>query len=195
MPGEESHFLMEPAMRTKWRDLDKIEGRNPKHAAVMAVFYPKEELTHLLLILRKSYQGVHSNQIGFPGGKVEKTDADLMETALRETQEEVGIKSDSIEVLKKLTRLYIPPSNFWVQPFVGLLPNPDSFSKQETEVEALVEVSLTDILDESKLIQQKLSTSYAQDIEVPAFKLNGHLVWGATAMMLNEIKTLLKRLL
>ncbi|NKI31886.1 NUDIX hydrolase [Croceivirga thetidis] len=195
LPGEEAHFLMEPAMRREWRNLEKIEKRNPKHSAVMALFYPKNEIAHILLILRKSYKGVHSNQIGFPGGKVEAADKNLLDTALRETSEEVGVKGSDIEVLKELTRLYIPPSNFWVQPFLGMFPNPYPFEVQVSEVENLVEVSVQDFLDDSKLIKQNLNTSYAQNIEVPAFMLNGHTVWGATGMMLNEIKSLLRQLL
>lgn len=195
MPGEEAHFLMEPAMRKKWRDLKKIEAQKPKQAAVMAVFYAKDKVPHILMILRKSYPGVHSNQIGFPGGKVEKSDSNLLETALRETEEEVGIPTNAVSVLKEMTRLYIPPSNFWVQPYVGILNSAQEFKIQQSEVEALVEVKVEDLLDDSKLIRQGLSTSYAKNVEVPAFKLNGHVVWGATGMMLNEIKTLLNQLL
>lgn len=195
MPGEEAHFLMEPAMRKKWRDLKKIEAQKPKQAAVMAVFYAKDKVPHILMILRKSYPGVHSNQIGFPGGKVEKSDSNLLETALRETEEEVGIPTNAVSVLKEMTRLYIPPSNFWVQPYVGILNSAQEFKIQQSEVEALVEVKVEDLLDDSKLIRQELSTSYAKNVEVPAFKLNGHVVWGATGMMLNEIKTLLNQLL
>lgn len=194
LPGEEAHFIMEPAMRKKWRDLDKIKAQNPKQAGVMALFYPKQEVTHVLMILRKRYEGVHSNQIGFPGGKEEKDDKNLLITSLRETEEEVGVKQNEVQVVKELTKLYIPPSNFWVQPYMGLYESPKPFIKQESEVEDLVEIPLHQILDDAFLIEQKLSTSYAKNVNVPAFSFNGHIVWGATAMMLNEIRTLLKRL-
>lgn len=162
----------------------------------MALFYPRNEnSTHLLLILRKTYEGVHSNQIGFPGGKFEVGDVDLQFTALRETYEEVGVPMDSIEVLKSLTQVYIPPSNFEVQPFIGLYSKPVPFVLQEDEVESLVEVSLSDFMNDVNLFQQTLSTSYAQNVTVPAFKLNGYKVWGATAMMLSEAKELLKQVL
>jgi 8-oxo-dGTP pyrophosphatase MutT (NUDIX family) len=151
--------------------------------------------TQLLLILRKTYKGVHSNQIGFPGGKVEEDDMDLEATALRETHEEVGVLPKKIEVLKELTELYIPPSNFIVQPYIGLYREPEPFKIQESEVEALVEVLFTDFMNDKNLIYQKLTTSYAQNIDVPAFKLNGYTVWGATAMMLSEIKELLRQVL
>ena len=114
---------------------------------------------------------------------------------MRETFEEVGVHQNDIEVVKALTEVYIPPSNFLVQPYIGLYQNPSPFVIQEEEVEALVEVKLSDFLDESNKIEQQLSTSYAKDILVPAFKLNGYTVWGATAMMLNEIKDLLDKVL
>lgn len=169
---------------------------NPKRAGVMALFYPDvERQTRLLLILRKVYQGVHSNQIGFPGGKVERIDKDLKDTALRETHEEVGVPPSDVEVIKELSEVYIPPSNFLVRPFMGIYHNPQPFIKEEAEVERLVEVYLRDFLDDANHIQEILSTSYAKNINVPAFKLNGYTVWGATAMMLSEIKELLRQVL
>ena len=179
-------------------ELKKIarSTNNPRNAAVLSLFYPNNvENTNLLLILRKTYKGVHSNQIGFPGGKEEKYDKDLMHTALRETHEEVGVLPDQIEVIKTLTQIYIPPSNFNVQPYIGLYKNPSPFIIQEDEVEAIVEVSLSDFMDDKLIYNEKLTTSYASNIDVPAFKLNGYTVWGATAMMLNEVKELLKQVL
>ncbi len=195
MPGEASHYKMEPEIRRNWRERVAKKELQPKRAAVMALFYPVENTTKLLLILRKTYKGVHSNQIGFPGGKVEQEDIDLLHTALRETEEEVGVPMDAPTVLKKLSEVYIPPSNFLVQPYLGLYQNPEPFIVQETEVEALVEVSLSDFLDGNNEIEQEMRTSYADTITVPAFKLNGYTVWGATAMMLNEIKDLLVKVL
>lgn len=169
---------------------------NAKRAGVMALFYPStENITHLLLILRKTYKGVHSNQIALPGGKFETNDIDIQATALRETNEEVGVPIDSVLVVKPLTTVYIPLSNFEVFPFIGLYSQPIPFIIQEEEVESLVEVSLADFMNDANLFEQKLSTSYAQNINVPAFKLNGYTVWGATAMMLSEIKELLKQVL
>ena len=161
----------------------------------MALFYPKDKNTHILMILRKSYEGVHSNQVAFPGGKVEKDDNDLEHTALRETEEEVGVPISGVEVIKPLSKVYIPPSNYWVQPFIGIYDNPSPFIKQDSEVEDVLEVPFENVFQDDFLIRQKLSTSYAKNIEVPAFKLNGHVVWGATAMMLNEIKVLIKQVL
>lgn len=196
MPGEQSHFKMEPEIRKQWRESKNVAKRKPKQAAVVALFYPNQhQETQLLLILRNTYKGVHSNQIGFPGGKVEPEDNNLEITALRETHEEVGVLPKDIEILKKLSKLYIPPSNFMVQPFIGLYAKPKPFKIQESEVEALVEVSFSDFMNDKNLIYQNLTTSYAKNIDVPAFKLNGYTVWGATAMMLSEIKDLLRQVL
>lgn len=187
---------MVPEFRIKeLRELKNVTT-TPRKAAVMALFYPNgKRETHVLFILRKTYKGVHSNQVAFPGGKAEKEDGNLMITALRETHEEVGVHPDDVDVVKELTEIFIPPSNFEVQPFLGLYKNPKPFVIQESEVEALLEVSLTQFLLEDSVTTKKVTTSYATNIEVPAFKLNGYIVWGATAMMLSEIKVLLKQVL
>lgn len=196
MFGEKAHMEMSPNFRTKeLRELDVVK-KNPRKAAVLALFYPnKSDETYIVLILRNTYKGIHSAQMGFPGGKVELTDKDLEETAIRETYEEVGVRPENINILKKLTKIYIPPSNFWVYPFIGTANHTPNFVRQETEVEKIVEVSLEDFLNESNLVEKRLSTSYAKEVDVPAFLLNGHVVWGATAMMLNEVKMVLKSLL
>ncbi len=165
----------------------------------MALFYPDAtNITRVLLILRQPHpKDVHSNQIGFPGGKAEKQDVDLMATALRETWEEVGVLPEKIEVFKGCSEIYIPPSNFEVQPFMGLYRNRklESFVPQKSEVAALIEVRLSALLDDANLFSETLTTSYAQNVSVPAFKLNGYTVWGATGMMLNEMRTLLQEVL
>lgn len=196
LPGEEAQYKLAPILRIKELGNIEIPTRKPNKAGVMAVFYPdRSEKTNFVLILRKTYQGVHSNQIGFPGGRLEIFDKSLKHTALRETEEEVGIPKAEVEVLKKLTKLYIPPSNFWVHPYIGLVEKTPIFVPQETEVEKILEVNIDEFLDDRNLIKQKLSTSYANNIEVPAFSLNGQVVWGATAMMLSELKELLKEVL
>lgn len=187
---------MAPEFRLEELRMARIKKKNTKKAAVLALFYPNEQdLTHLLLILRKTYKGVHSNQIGFPGGKVDEVDKDLKSTALRETHEEVGVSPDKVNIIKSLSEVYIPPSNFEVQPFIGLSDTLLSFVAQESEVEKIVEVKVSDFLDDTNLFSQRLSTSYAKNVDVPAFRFNGHVVWGATAMMLSEIKELLNQVL
>ncbi|MUH37021.1 CoA pyrophosphatase [Zobellia amurskyensis] len=197
LPGEASHLKMAPQFRLEELQNARKKPQITKKAAVMALFYPDEaNLTRLLLILRKSHpKDVHSNQIGFPGGQVEAQDIDMMETALRETYEEVGVDPRNIEVVKSLTEIYIPPSNFDVHPFIGLYNRTEPFLLQETEVEELVEVSLPDFMDDANIFTEELTTSYATNVPVPAFKLNGYTVWGATGMMLSEIKSLLQQVL
>ncbi|WP_443633620.1 CoA pyrophosphatase [Candidatus Marifrigoribacter sp. Uisw_064] len=196
LPGEALHLKMAPIERLL--ELKKLahKAKSAKKAGVMALFYPSNSgETHLALILRKTYKGVHSAQIGFPGGKYETEDSSLLETALRETEEEVGVLRDSISVLKHLTEVYIPPSNYFVYPYLGISKSTPQFILQEEEVEALVEVPLAHFMDDTVKVTKTLTTSYATNIEVPAFLLNGHVVWGATAMMLNEVREMLKELL
>lgn len=196
LPGEAAHEKLAPRFRVQELQKMEIEQRNPRHAAVLAVFYPgRNNQTYFILILRKTYPGVHSNQIGFPGGRVEKADRNLEQTAIRETEEEVGIPAGEIEILAKITPLYIPPSNFWVQPFLGCTRATPELIPQEEEVEAILEVNLDDLLHDSCLTTRSLSTSYAKEVEVPAFLLEGQVVWGATAMMLSEMKEILRRAL
>lgn len=196
LPGEASHFKMMAEFRLDELKALENKKKNPKKAAVLALFYPdKNQEARLLLILRKTYQGVHSNQIGFPGGKVEDADVDLKATALREAYEEVGVDIAKIKILKELTKVYIPPSNFEVTPFIGVCEETIEFVLQESEVEALVEVPLDTLVDDSKVFEQKLSTSYAKNILVPAYNFEGHTVWGATAMMISELKALLKQII
>ena len=196
LPGEAIQFKMAPVERLKELKEQARLKQNARKAGVMALFYPsKANETHLILILRKTYKGVHSAQVGFPGGKVEKEDDSLEEAALRETEEEVGVPRKVITVLKQLTEIYIPPSNFFVQPFLGLTGNTPTFIPQDEEVEALIEVPLSLFMDDSTLITKKITTSYATNIDVPAFLLNDHVVWGATAMMLSEVRELLKQAL
>ncbi|OUS02524.1 coenzyme A pyrophosphatase [Flavobacteriales bacterium 33_180_T64] len=193
LPGEDSQFKMSPPFRMDLIEANREKMKSAKRAGVMALFYPdlKSE-THLVLILRKAYKGVHSAQVGFPGGKYEANDPHLEYTALRETEEEIGVPIQSVEVLKQMTQLYIPPSNFTVAPFLGITHKTPCFIKQEDEVEDLIEVKLTDFMDDTNTADVSVMTSYDLELEVPAFELNGHVVWGATAMMLSELKDLLK---
>ncbi len=196
LPAETSHFKMVPPFRQELLKKQQEAIKNAKHAGVLALFYPdKNEQTNFVLILRNTYKGVHSAQVAFPGGKLEAQDTSLEETALRETFEEVGVPTDRVKVLKKISQVYIPPSNFYVQPFIGITEKTPKFIKQDDEVEALIEVPLQHFLDDTALITKTVKTSYSVEVEVPAFRLNNYVVWGATAMMLSEIKDLLKPLL
>ena len=195
LPASEAHFKMAPLERIESMKNLKIETKNPKTAAVMMLFYPKNGETHLVLIVRNSYQGVHSAQIAFPGGKYEPRDQIFENTALRETHEEIGIPPDSIEILKAFTRLYIPPSNFMVYPFFGICRDEIVFVPDTSEVADIIELPLSVFIGDDILVSVNLTTSYAENIMVPAFKIEEHIVWGATAMMLSELKETLKLVL
>lgn len=191
--GLEAQFNLAPKLRLPYSE-EKINALNPKKAAVVALFYPNNNgEVCFLLTLRADYDGTHASQISFPGGKFENNDKTLKNTALRETFEEVGITIGTISIFKQMTDVFIPPSNFLVTPFLGYLKHVPIFTKNH-EVEELISVSLKDLLDNSSVSTTTLSTSYAKNIEVPCFELNNYVVWGATAMMLNEIKELLKNI-
>ncbi len=192
--GSISHLKMAPLERDLMLKNIDFNSIQPKIAAVMMLFYPKNKLTHLVLIVRNSF-GVHSSQIAFPGGKYETEDIDFEATALRETYEEIGIHPEKINVIQAFTKVYIPPSNFEVHPFLGISKTELIFELQEEEVAGIVEMPLSILLDDSNLVTKKIDTSYAKFIDVPAFQVNEHLVWGATAMMLSELKDALKLVL
>ena len=122
LPAQVSQLKMLPPFRLELIEMSKDKMKRANRAGVMALFYPdKRQQTKLVLILRNTYNGVHSGQIGFPGGKFQPNDVSLEKTAIRETSEEIGIPEQSIEIIKQLTEVYIPPSNFYVQPFLGII--------------------------------------------------------------------------
>ncbi len=194
--GELSHAKMSPPYRLELAKKMQAKAKSAKKAGVLALFYPNADFnTNFVLILRKTYKGVHSAQVGFPGGKYEEGDNDLMTTAMRETEEEVGVPTSNLNIIKPMSPLYIPPSNFIVHPFLAVSEYKPLFRKQEDEVEDIIEVSLLDFLNDRNVLMTRVPTSYNVEVEVPAFKLNDHIVWGATAMMLSELKDLLKQVL
>ncbi|RKE92235.1 NUDIX hydrolase [Ichthyenterobacterium magnum] len=196
LPGEASQIKMSPPYRLELMERNREAMKTARMAGVMALFYPSvTNETYLILILRKTYKGVHSAQVGFPGGKLETDDSSLEFAALRETYEEVGVPIKMMKVLKAMTPMYIPPSNFTVNPFLGVTHTTPNFVKQDEEVEDLIEVSLSHFLEENNVVSTSVATSYKVKVDVPAFKLNNHIVWGATAMMLSELKDLLKTVL
>lgn len=195
LPSISSHIKMAPLERVKMMEENSYDLSSVRKAAVMMLFYPKNEVTHLVLIVRNSYPGVHSSQIAFPGGKVEEIDFDLKQTALRETHEEIGIHPNDIHIIRDFSSIYIPPSNFLVYPFLGVSQTELIFNLQEEEVAGIIELPLSTLLDDSIISNKNLETSYSKLIEVPVFQIEEHSVWGATAMMLSELKDVLKMVL
>ena len=191
--GLDAQFELAPKFRKKYTQ-EFLAAQNAKKAAVLVLFYPNAQgKTYFLLTLRANYNGTHASQISFPGGKFDSADDSLKTTALREAQEEVGIQPDDVHIFKQITNVFIPPSNFLVTPFLGLLNYTPILTKNE-EVEENIEVLLEDLLSENAFSTTVVTTSYAKSIPVPCFNLSNFIVWGATAMMLNEIKVLLKEI-
>lgn len=189
--GLEAQFRLAPKMRLQY-DAASIQANNPRKAAVLALFYPNTEgETCFLLTQRARYNGTHSAQISFPGGKIDKTDKNLKKAALRETFEEVGVLESSINVIRELTDVYIPPSNFLVTPFISFVDKRPVFDLN-FEVDKVIEVLVSDLLNDSNITSINMGTSYMDNVNIPCFKLNDYIVWGATAMILSEIKELLK---
>jgi 8-oxo-dGTP pyrophosphatase MutT (NUDIX family) len=195
LPAEKAHIIMAPVDRIENLKNSIDSNLQPKVAAVMMLFYPKNELTHLVLIVRNTYKGVHSAQVAFPGGKYELEDQDYTATALRETHEEIGVSPDKLTVIKLFTPMYIPPSNFMVHPFLGISKEELVFIPDPSEVADIIELPLEVFLDEKIVVETALSTSYSENMIVPAFQIDGKIVWGATAMMLSELKEVLKLVL
>ena len=188
--GLDAQFKLAPELRLRY-DENKINAKNPKKAAVLALFYPDHNNeTRFLLTKRASYKGTHSAQISFPGGKTELNDINLEHTAKREAFEEVGIQPLAIKMIRELTDVYIPPSNFLATPFIGYTLTRPHFTPNH-EVDATIEVLLKDLLNDASITSVEMTTSYMNNAIVPCFKLNDYIVWGATAMLLSEIKDLL----
>ena len=193
-----SQIKLAPSFRKEFIKLNSNKLLNSKKAAVTAALYADENnLVRLILILRNTYNGVHSNQIGFPGGRVEEDDKTLFDTAIRETYEEIGVAVEKNELIKELKEIYIPPSNFNVYPFLVLLNHPPSFVKDDKEVKEIITIDLDSLLN-CKITQTlipvptKLNELNTQnDLLVPTFKLAGYNVWGATAMILAEAREMI----
>ena len=190
LDGRVAHSLLAPPNRMEQLRSIQITKMKPKKASVMLLFYPNAvgEVS-FVLTRRKKYNGAHSEQISFPGGKPESSDDDLWETALRETHEEIGIASAQVKYLRSLTQLYVPPSNFLIVPYLGYLENPCFFSPDPYEVDDVLEISLESLIN-NKPIVIKLPSSSLTSIEVPAYVFDQNVVWGATAMILSEFKML-----
>jgi len=193
--AEAAHRKMSPPERMAVIESIDMETINPRKSAVMMLFYPKDSETHLVLIVRNSYPGVHSSQIAFPGGKVEEDDLSIEHAALRETHEEIGVSPDKISVVRAFSQVYIPPSNYMVYPFLGYSHEELVFNPDPSEVAGIIEFSLREFLDERNIVTREMATSYSEAIMVPTFKINEHYVWGATAMMLSELKEILIKVL
>jgi 8-oxo-dGTP pyrophosphatase MutT (NUDIX family) len=191
LPGYDAHERMMPVTRkTIYRDV--MIPDDAKKSAVLILLYPTADGLHFPLIERTEYPGVHSKQIGLPGGSWEEEDADYIATALRETEEEIGVNRHQIEVIGQLSALYIPPSNFWVQPVLGFVASAPSFIPDPSEVASIIETPLAVLADPATASESKIQHSSGAYLTVPSYIIQGHVVWGATAMMLSELSRLME---
>jgi len=186
LPGPKAQITMAPQPRP----LRPPPGAEPRQAGVLLVLYPIHDTLHLVLTVRTSTLNYHSGQISLPGGGREEEDSSLLETALREAQEEIGIATEGLEMLGPLTPLYIPPSNNVVHPFVAHAPQRPTFDPDPIEVAELLEVPLPLLLDPATRREEDWIWRGAP-LHVPFYATGGHKIWGATAIVLAEFLALL----
>ncbi|MEN8226221.1 MAG: CoA pyrophosphatase [Bacteroidota bacterium] len=191
LPGIPSHMKMVPAIRRKEME-SQCGGENARKAAVLICFYPDGDDIHFALIRRNEYDGVHSGQISFPGGRFENSDRNMVHTALREAEEETNILEGDVEVLGEITPIYIPPSNYIVSPFVGWTPQKPEFIPEPAEVSEILSISIKELLNPANRQMKNIQHSDHNIIEVPCFYIQDHIIWGATAMMLSEMSDIWK---
>lgn len=184
-------------MASRVRELPSVIPDTAKQSAVLALLFPKNDVLNLLLIKRVTDGKPHSGQISFPGGRKDPTDKDLSYTALRETEEEVGIAPHKIELLGGLTSLYIPVSYSNVFPFLGYTTEPQQYILSPNEVQYTLEVPLHDFFAPERKIVTHITPDAFPDItlKAPAYLWNdNHIVWGATAMMIAELEAVMREL-
>lgn len=178
-------------------DIDEVLLRTPppKESAVLVLLYEEENELRTLLMLRPTYDGVHSGQVAFPGGHRETADRDIRETALREFNEEIGTRSDGFVVLGELTRVFIPPSNTLVTPVLAYAETLGTPSPDPDEVAALIPTTIHELMRADLLKRRTIFVNALErEAEVPYWDVGGQMVWGATALMIAELRELLFRL-
>jgi 8-oxo-dGTP pyrophosphatase MutT (NUDIX family) len=190
LPGTEVQWQMASSDRLI-RNFPRVPGKDAKEASVLILLYPREGSVYTVFMQRPEYNGVHSGQISFPGGKREESDKDPVDTALREAREETGVDPGKITVIGILTPLFIPVSNILVTPVVAWSEEKPKFSHQPEEVVFLFDADLRSFLDPSMIKYKPLNIG-GETIEVRYFDYKGHVIWGATSMILNELLVIIK---
>lgn len=191
LPSKEALEMMFPRIKSMPEKLPS----DAKMSAVMILLFHKNEEWHFLTIRRTEDGHAHSGQISFPGGRQEPSDKDLLETALRETFEEIGIEQNRIKPIGALSPVYIPVSNYQVFPYLGFVEELNEFTLSIDEVKEVIEIPLSIILAPQSKVLAEISTSLEPNfkIKVNAYKLPDEtIIWGATAIIIAELELILK---
>jgi 8-oxo-dGTP pyrophosphatase MutT (NUDIX family) len=188
LPGASAQWKFAPTpSRKSWRPDD--QPPTARQAAALILIYPGERGPSFLLTERRHDLPHHPGQISFPGGALDPGEAPDA-GALREAHEEIGVRVRDVRLVGALSSLWVVVSNFLVRPFVGVADHRPDFRAEPREVAALVEVPLTDLRDPSRIgTEEKIREGVV--VRYPYFDLEGHHVWGATAMILSEFRELL----
>ncbi len=193
LPGNSAQQMLMPyPVGVKKKSMKRFEESNldgAKKSGVMILFYEKEGEIYFPLIKRPEYDGAHSGQVSFPGGKHELSDSDIVHTAVRETNEEIGVPTHHIEILGRITDLFIDVSNFLVSPVLAFSEHPMRFVPDAIEVDRVIEVPVRAII-EGPIDAVELDVRGFK-LQAPHFDIENEVVWGATAMMLGELRQLL----
>lgn len=190
LPGKVAQNKMAPVFKTKPEFLFNIN--TAKKSAVLIIIFPQNSDFKIIFIKRKNDGSTHSGQVAFPGGKFEKEDISLINTSIRETFEEIGVRISNENIIGSLTPIYIPVSNFEVAPFVGFLHKEPEYKLSTNEVEKIITVKISDLLDVNKK-GEKLLERGNYLVNAPFFKTEDDIIWGATAMMLSELNEVILR--
>lgn len=193
LAGENAHRIYSPPYRPLF-SYEEILKKNPKFAAVNVIFYQKNNEWYFPLMVRTTNErDRHSGQISLPGGKKEDFDENFEQTAQRETFEEMGIEVHYNRIIRELSPIFIPPSNFYVRAFISYTKKNPEFILQKSEAVELIEFPLTALLKLSEQPEMMVLPS-SNGVEVPVINFNGYIIWGATSMILSELSYLLKKL-
>lgn len=193
LPGQDAQYIMAPAnISNKKINLSALSPAvlQGKKSAVCLLFYEHNKEVCFVLIKRPDTHQYHASQIALPGGSCDG-DETYEQTAIRELLEETGITILAKHILGRLTPLYIPISNFYIQPIVAYIDNRPLFKPHTREVEELIEYKLKAILDEGIVSETTVKITNGMQVKAPYFNVQGNVLWGATAMLLSEVKQLL----
>jgi 8-oxo-dGTP pyrophosphatase MutT (NUDIX family) len=185
LPGQLAQKTMSP-LPIDPRRFNFNFSESPRRGAVLILIYPDADQAFFPLIKRPIYSGVHSGQIAFPGGKMEPEDKDISHTAVREAWEEVGVLPEDVKLIGQISDLFVPASNFLVSPVIGYCERKPEFIPEIKEVDRIIETPLKQLLALDTRKQKILEMGGLFKLDTPYFDLSNEVVWGATAMILEE---------